>query len=87
MENRKSNMAQELKQQSEAITQAKFNLLPALLTAFQVKLVTGFDSHELAAAVADGDVVVYRRKPRPGRKKSYSKYTKVSVARIVGFKV
>lgn len=74
-----------LKQQTEAVTQEVFDRLPALLTAFQVKTVTGFDDRELADAVRDGQVVAYKRAVRRGCKKSYSKYTKVSVGRIVGF--
>jgi hypothetical protein len=57
-----------------------------LLTAYQVKVVTGYNDVELADAVKDKQIATVKRKPRKGCKKSYSKYTKISVAKLVGFR-
>jgi len=80
-------MPDTLKLQSEPVTQAMFDRLPALLTAYQVKLVTGYNDGELADAVADKRIAAVKRKPRAGRKKSYSKYTKISVGKLVGYTI
>jgi len=69
-----------------AITQDLFVRMPALLTAFQVKMVTGLDDHELATEVKAGRLVKWEPAPRNGRKRSYGKYTKMSVGVLVGFK-
>lgn len=76
-----------LKLQNEPVTQAMFDRMPALMTAFQTKLVTGFDDRELADAVAAKRIKIWRRPVASGRKKSYNKYTKMSVAQVTGFTV
>jgi hypothetical protein len=80
-------MANTLKLQAEPVTQAMFDRLPALLTAHQVKLVTGANDNDLADLVKEGKIEARKRPVRAGCKKAYSKYTKVSVARWTGFKV
>lgn len=80
-------MAHSLKQQPEKVTQEMFDRLPALLTAHTTKLVTGFDDHELRDAVDGGQIEAYKRPVRAGRKRAYSKYTKVSVGKLCGFRV
>jgi hypothetical protein len=80
-------MSDALKLRAEKVTQEVFDLLPALLTAFQVKAVTGLDDKELAEAVKCGQIATYQRPPRPERKRSYNKYTKASVGKLVGFKI
>lgn len=76
-----------LKQQTEKVTQEVFDRLPALLTAFTVKTITGFNDLELKEAVDAKKIDAYQRPVRPGRKKSYCKYTKASVGRLVGFRI
>jgi hypothetical protein len=71
---------------NERITQERFDLLPALLTAWQVKAVTGWQDKELYAAVESGAVKVWQPAAREGRQRAYRKFLKVSVAEIVGFK-
>lgn len=80
-------MSDHLKQQTEAVTQEVFDRLPALLTAHQVKLITGFNDHELADAVMGKQIVAYKRPAKAPHKRSYSKYTKVSVGKLVGFTI
>jgi hypothetical protein len=80
-------MANSLKLRPEKVTQEMFDRLPALLTAYQAKLITGLDDHELAGEVKAGRIETWQRpKPRVGCKRSYSKYTKASVGKIAGFK-
>ena len=79
-------MSDYLKQQSEPVTQERFDRLPALLTAYQVKLVTGLNDHELKAFVEEGTIAARRRPVRSGCKRAYAKYTKVSVGKLAGFK-
>jgi len=77
-----------LRPEGTRITQELFDRLPALLTAYQVKMVTGLDTAELRAEVDAGRIVTWQRsKPRKGCTASYRKYTKVSVAKVAGFKV
>lgn len=80
-------MTAKLKLQTEPVTQAMFDRLPALLTAYQVKLVCGINDNELAALAKEGTIEARQRAVRTGRKRAYSKYTKVSVAKWTGFKV
>jgi hypothetical protein len=80
-------MPDHLKQQSVKVTQEMFDLLPALLTAHEVKTITGLDDRELKSAVVAKEIVAWQRTPRKGRKRAYSKYTKVSVGKLVGFRV
>lgn len=80
-------MPDQLKLQNEPVTQAMFDRMPALLTAFQVKLVTGFDDRELAEAVTSKRIGIYKRAVADGRKRSYNKYTKVSVAKVINYKI
>lgn len=80
-------MPDNLKLQSEAVNQEMFDRLPALLTAHQVKLVTGLNDHELAALVREKTIGARKGPVREGRKRAYSKYTKVSVGRWVGYTV
>jgi len=80
-------MPDSLKLNSEPVTQEIFNRLPALLTAYQVKLVTGCNDNDLAEMVQDDTIVAKRRPVRKGCKRAYSKYTKASVAKWVGFTI
>lgn len=80
-------MSDTLKLQSEPVTQEMFDRLPALLTAYQVKVVTGVNDNELAALAHAGTIEARKRPVRAGHKRAYSKYTKVSVARWVGFRI
>ena len=80
-------MPDHLKLTTEPVTQERFDRLPALLTAYQVKLVSGLNDGELAALVRDGTIEARRRPVRPGCARAYAKYTKVSVGRWIGFKV
>ncbi len=80
------NMSNYLKQQAEAVTQERFDRLPALLTAYQVKLVTGLSDHDLKAFVGDGVIEARRRPVRSGCQRAYAKYTKASVGRLAGYK-
>lgn len=79
-------MSDMLKLRNEPVTQESFDRMPALLTAYQVKLVTGWNDHELRAEVRAKRIRVWVRPVRNGCKRSYSKYMKVSVAKIVGFR-
>jgi len=80
-------MPDNLKLQTEPITQEMFNRLPALLSAYQTKLVTGWNDEELREARTTKQVETWKpSKPRPGFKRRYCKYLKTSVAKIVGFK-
>jgi hypothetical protein len=77
-----------LKLQSEPITQEMFGRLPALLSAYEVKLVTGWNDEELKTARDTRQLETWKPKqPRPGCKQRYCKYLKTSVAKITGFKV
>lgn len=76
-----------LRPENFKVTQDVFDRLPALLTAYQVKLVTGLNDHELADAVKDEQLKTYKRPKRKGCKRSYNKYYKTSVGKLVGFKV
>ena len=73
------------KQQAEAVTQERFDRLPALLTAYQVKLVTGLSDHDLKAFVGDGVIEARRAPVRSGCQRAYAKYTKASVGRLAGY--
>ena len=75
-----------LKLQAEPVTQAMFDRLPALLSAYQAKLVTGVNDNELAELVRTGTIEARKRPVRAGCQKAYSKYTKASVAKWCGFK-
>ena len=79
-------MPDSLKLQTEPVTQDMFDRLPALLTAYQVKLVTGVNDNELAELVKARTIEARKRPVRNGCRRSYSKYTKASVARWIGFK-
>jgi hypothetical protein len=81
-------MPDQLKLQNEPVTQEMFDHLPALLGAYQVKLITAWNDSDLAAAVKAGTIKTYKPcKPRKGYKRRYRKYLKNSVARVVGFNV
>ena len=80
-------MANTLKLQSEEVTQEVFDRLPALLTAYQVKVVAGLNGHELAALAHAGTIEARRGPTRPGRRRAYNKYTKVSVGKWCGYKI
>lgn len=78
----------QLRLRAERVTQEVFDRLPALLSAFQVKLVTGWTDEDLAAEVAAGRVETWQRpSPRQGCRGSYRKYVKASVGRLIGFKL
>jgi len=79
-------MPDSLKQQTVKVTQEVFDRLPALLMAHEVKMITGFDDRELKGAVEAGEIIAWKRAPRKGCKQAYSKYTKVSVGKLVGFR-
>jgi hypothetical protein len=84
-----------LRQANEPVTQATFDRLPLLLRASEVKWATGWTDAELAAEVQDGRIKAvpnagkHKRKTKQGRrvtcKTNYKKYTKLSVARVLGF--
>jgi hypothetical protein len=84
-----------LRQANEPVTQATFDRLPLLLRASEVKWATGWTDAELAAEVQSGRVQAVanaRRNTRRNRqgkvvkcKTNYCKYTKLSVARVLGF--
>lgn len=80
-------MPDNLKLQAEPVTQERFDRMPALLSAWEVKTLSGINDHELAELVREGHIVARRGVVRMGRKRAYSKYTKVSVGRWCGFKV
>ena len=81
-------MATKLKLQNEAVTQEMFDRLPALLTTYQTKLVTGFNDEELREARQSGQIKTWKlNKPRAGCRRRYLKDLKTSVAKIVGLKV
>jgi len=84
-----------LRQSHEPVTQAVFDRLPLLLRAAEVKWATGWSDAELAAEVRDGRVKAVpnaaknKRKDKHGKKRAcktnYHKYTKLSVAKVLGF--
>lgn len=83
-----------IRQANEEVTQASFNRLPLLLRASEVKWATGWTDAELAAEVLCGRVLAVpnaatHRKQKNGKrvkcKRNYNKYTKLSVARLLGF--
>lgn len=80
-------MPDQLKLQTEPVTQAMFDRLPALLTAWQVKLVTGISDNELADLSAAGVIEARRRPVRAGCQRAYAKYTKMSVGKYSGLKM
>jgi hypothetical protein len=67
------------------VNQAWFDRLPALLSPYQATLVTGMDRRALVVAAQAGKLEVYERPVQPGRRRSYRKYTKASVGKLVGF--
>jgi hypothetical protein len=69
----------------ERITQDIFDRLPGLLSACQVRQLTGWSNHELAREVQAGRVQAHEAPVRRGCKRSYRKYLKRSVAAVVGF--
>lgn len=84
-----------LRQANEPVTQATFDRLPLLLRASEVKWATGWTDAELAAEVQGGRVKAVANarqrkwKNKQGKrvkcKSNYHKYTKLSVARVLGF--
>lgn len=86
-----------LRQANEPVNQAAFERLPLLLRAGEVKWATGWTDAELAAEVASGRVravanaIRNKRPDKHGRRRlcktTYQKYTKVSVAAVIGFKI
>lgn len=75
-----------LKLQGEKVTQEVFDRLPALLTSFQVRLVTGWDKRDIAAERKAGRLEVYQKRDGAGKAQGYRKYLKVSVAKLIGMK-
>ena len=81
-------MAAKLKLQNEPVTQEMFDRLPALLTTYQTKLVTGFNDEELREARTTGQIKTWQpSRPRKGCRRRYLKDLKTSVGKIVGLKV
>lgn len=85
-----------LRQANEPVTRATFDRLPMLLRASEVKWATGWSDAELAAEVATGRVQAVRNARQHARRVNgrsrpcqgnYQKYTKLSVARVLGFPV
>lgn len=84
-----------LRQANEPVTQATFDRLPLLLRASEVKWATGWCDAELAAEVQAGRVkavanaIKRKWKDKQGRvrrcRKNNHKYTKASVAKVIGF--
>jgi hypothetical protein len=84
-----------IRQANEEVTQASFNRLPLLLRASEVKWATGWTDAELAAEVQCGRVKAVPNaakslwKKKNGKrvkcKRNYNKYTKLSVAKVLGF--
>lgn len=70
-----------LRLRSQSVNQEMFNRLPALLTRFQFKLVTGLSDRDLDAMRTAGEISCYRR----GGKKGYHKYYKSDAAKIGRF--
>lgn len=89
------NPVPKLRQANEPITQATFDRLPLLLRASEVKWATGWTDAELAAEVRSGRVKAVANATRHTRrlahgktvkcKTNYHKYTKLSVAKVLGF--
>jgi hypothetical protein len=70
------------------MTQAQFDLLPAVLSSGTVCSLCGFSRHELAAEVKAGKIKLWRPcYVRMGCQSARPKYTKASVARRLGFKL
>jgi hypothetical protein len=84
-----------LRQANEPVTQERFDRLPLLLRASEVRWATGWTAAELAAEVELGRVQAVANAPRNKRrtktgktvkcKTTYCKYTKRSVAAVLGF--
>ena len=69
------------------VNQEFFDRLPALLTPYQMRLVTGLGTKELRALEEAQDVRVWRARPRTGCKQTYRKYYKTDAARLTGFRM
>ena len=71
-----------LQPRAEAVTQAVFDRLPALLTRAQFLLVTGLSRRDLEDMTATGEIVPWR-----GRQNGYRKWRKTDAAKICKFKL
>jgi hypothetical protein len=70
------------------IDQAYFDRLPALLTPWQMRLVTGLNYRELRVLEDGKGIGVWRLNGvRKGRKRRYRKYYKRDAAKLTGFRV
>lgn len=84
---------------NEPVTQATFNRLPLLLRAAEVKWAVGCSDAELRAYVQGGQIGTVTNggplghwQPKDGKrrrkcKRHYKKYTKLSVAKLIGLTV
>lgn len=85
-----------IRQANEPVTQQTFDRLPLLLRAAEVLWATGWNKNELVAEVRAGRIQAvpnagrHQRKNKQGKKvtckTNYHKYTKLSVAKVIGFK-
>lgn len=70
------------------VTQADFDRLPAVLTSWQVCTLGGFNRAELMAEVRAGKIKTWTpSRIRKGCKTARPRFTKVSVAKRLGFKM
>ncbi len=69
------------------VNQEFFDRLPALLTPYQMRLVTGLEHRELVTLEQSQAVRVWRPPARKGHKATYRKYYKVDAARLTGFRI